>query len=190
VIYDRFSRGSKRGLWLKVLAVLQEEEGIVINEVIIDSTTMKVHRHGGGQKRGNRRKGRAVGGISGKFHAVVTVDGNLVEGMLSGGQVHDVRVAEELSEDIVGCVMTGDRGYDSDKFRRALEGNNNKVVIPGRRNRKKEIEYDREEYKKRGEIERVFGKIKENRRLVVRYEKSDINFLGFIFIAFIKILLF
>jgi transposase len=71
-----------------------------------------------------------------------------------------------------------------------LEGNNNKVVIPGRRNRKKEIEYDREEYKKRGEIERVFGKIKENRRLTVRYEKSDIILLGFIFIAFIKILLF
>jgi transposase len=59
VIYDRFSRGSKRGLWLKVLAVLQEEEGPVINEVIIDSTTMKVHRHGGGQKGGNRQKGRA-----------------------------------------------------------------------------------------------------------------------------------
>jgi transposase len=121
---------------------------------------------------------------------VVTVDGKLVEGMLSGGQVNDVTVAEELSEDIVGCVMIGDRGYDSDKFRRALEGNNNKVVIPGRKNRKEEIEYDREEYKKRGEIERVFGKIKENRRLTVRYEKSDINFLGFIFIAFIKILLF
>jgi transposase len=70
--------------------------------------------------------------------------------------------------------------------RRALEGNNNKMVIPGRKNRKKEIVYDKEEYKKRGEIEKVFGKIKENRRLTVRYEKSDINFLGFIFIAFIR----
>jgi hypothetical protein len=29
----------------------------------------------------------------------------------------------------------------------------------------------------------------ENRRLAVRYEKSDINFLGFIVIAFLKILL-
>jgi transposase len=85
--------------------------------------------------------------------------------------------------------MIGDRGYDSDTYRWALEGNNNKVVIPGRRNRREEIAYDREEYKKRGEVERIFGKIKENRRLVVRYEKSDINFLGFIFIAFIKILL-
>jgi transposase len=47
----------------------------------------------------------------------------------------------------------------------------------------------REKYKKRGYIERIFGKIKEDRRLTVRYEKSDMNFLGFILEAFIKILL-
>jgi hypothetical protein len=35
----------------------------------------------------------------------------------------------------------------------------------------------------------IFGKLKENRRLTVRYEKSDINFLGFILVAFLKILL-
>jgi hypothetical protein len=58
-----------------------------------------------------------------------------------------------------------DRGYDSDKFRRELEGNNNVPVIPGRRNRKEEIVYDQGKYKKRGLIERIFGKMKENRRL-------------------------
>ncbi|MDR1985486.1 MAG: transposase, partial [Treponema sp.] len=58
VIYDRFSRGRERGLWAKNLLRLQEEEGMVFNEVIIDSTTMKVHRHGGGQKGGSRRRGR------------------------------------------------------------------------------------------------------------------------------------
>ena len=62
-------------------------------------------------------------------------------------------------------------------------------MIPGRRNRKEAIVYDREKYKKRGLIERIFGKIKENRRLTVRYEKSDINFLGVILVAFIKIFL-
>jgi transposase len=59
VIYDRFSWGSTRGLWAKILLSLQEEEGIEFKEVIIDSTTMKVHRHGGGQKGGSRQKGRA-----------------------------------------------------------------------------------------------------------------------------------
>jgi transposase len=80
-------------------------------------------------------------------------------------------------------------GYDSGAFRRELRGNNNIPVIPGRKNRKKEIVYEKRIYRKRGLIERVFGKLKENRRLALRYEKSDMNFLGFIIIAFIKILL-
>ena len=63
-------------------------------------------------------------------------------------------------------------------------------VIPGRKNRREPVEYDRERYKKRSYIERVFGKIKENRRLAVRYEKSDINLLVFILIAFLKIFLY
>lgn len=56
IIYDRFSRGNERGLWAKILLSLREEEGIAFNEVIIDSTTMKVHRHGEGQKEGGRPK--------------------------------------------------------------------------------------------------------------------------------------
>jgi transposase len=56
VLYDRFSWGSKRGLWAKILLRLQEEEGIVLNEVIIDSTTMTITRRyyrgeGTGKKR-------------------------------------------------------------------------------------------------------------------------------------------
>ncbi|MDR0998429.1 MAG: transposase, partial [Treponema sp.] len=58
VIYDRFSRGSERGLWAKILISLQREEGIEFKEVITDSTRMKVHRHGGGEKGGGRAKGR------------------------------------------------------------------------------------------------------------------------------------
>ena len=47
VIYDRFNRGSERGLWAKILLELPTKNGIGLNEVIIDSTTMKVHHHGG-----------------------------------------------------------------------------------------------------------------------------------------------
>ena len=103
--------------------------------------------------------------------------------------MNDIEAAPELVEEVAGCFVMGDRGYDSDRFRRILESNNNIPVIPGRKNRKTPVEYDEERYKKRGLIERIFGKLKENRRLTVRYEKSDQNFLGFIVIAFLKILL-
>jgi transposase len=103
--------------------------------------------------------------------------------------VNEIEAAPELVREVVGCVVMADMGYDGDKFRKLLKGNNNEPVIPGRKNRKEPIEYDQERYKKRGYIERIFGKLKENRRLTVWYEKSDMNFLGFILVVFLKILL-
>ena len=113
-----------------------------------------------------------------------------MEGFLSGGNVNDIVAAPALVKEVVGGYVLADRGYDSDDFRRELAANNTIPVIPGRKNRKRAIEYDRQRYKKRSYIERVFGKIKENRRLAVRYEKSDMNFLAFILIALLKIALF
>ncbi|UCM86297.1 MAG: transposase [Rickettsia endosymbiont of Culicoides impunctatus] len=96
-------------------------------------------------------------------------------------------VVEELTADIVGCDVIQDRGYDSNKNRQNLESQNNITVIPGRKNRKTKIVYDREKYKLRGAIGIFFGKIKENQRLAVRYEKDDLSFLSFIALAAIKL---
>jgi transposase len=188
VIYGRFSRGNGRGLWAKVLSVLEKEKGVADAGVLIGSTTVEVTGTGT-VKKGAAEQRNIAGGDTAKFHAAITGDGRLAEGFLSGGQVADVTVAARLTEDIAGCTVIADRGYDSDAFRRELRENNNIPVIPGRKNRKKEIVYDKRIYRKRGLIERIFGKLKENRRPALRYEKSGLNFLGFIIIAFIKILL-
>jgi len=81
------------------------------------------------------------------------------------------------------CYVVEDMGYDCDRHRDRLRANNNVPVIPGRKNRKVKILYDKTVYKLRQRIERLFGKIKENRRLTVRYEKSDAAFLAFIALA-------
>ena len=90
-------------------------------------------------------------------------------------------------EDISGCYVAEDMGYDSDSHRRELESNNNIPVIPGRKNRKIPIIYNKQIYKLRKRIEIFFGKLKENRRLTVRYDKTDAAFMGFIACAAIKI---
>ncbi len=103
--------------------------------------------------------------------------------MLTGGNVSDITVADSITADIIGCHVVADMGYDSDPHRRMLEGNNNTPVIPGRKNRKVPIVYDKAIYKLRRRIEMFFGKIKENRTLAVRYEKRDTSFLAFIALA-------
>lgn len=124
--------------------------------------------------------------MSTKLHLAITSDGHVIDGFLSGGNRNDIAVAEELTAEVYGCYVVEDRGYDSNKNRIQLTARSNIPVIPGRRNRKVVIEYDKEKYKLRGLIERIFGKLKENRRLALRYEKNDLHFLSFIACGFIK----
>lgn len=124
-----------------------------------------------------------------KFHLSITADGHIVEGLLSGGNIADITEANDLTEDVYGCYVVEDKGYDSDEHRENLISRHNIPVIPGRKNRKVKIIYDKKIYQIRRNIEIFFGKIKENKRVAMRFDKSDESFLGFLAMASIKILL-
>ena len=51
-VYLRFNKGSKKGVWWYILMHLQQRKKLTMRIVMGDSTTFKVHRHGGGQKGG------------------------------------------------------------------------------------------------------------------------------------------
>ena len=53
-------------------------------------------------------------------------------------------------------------------------------VVPPKSNRLNPWEYDREVYKKRNQVERLFRRLKGFRRIFSRFEKLDIVFLAFI----------
>jgi len=55
-VYLRFKRASDRGVWWKIIISLQQHKKITMNIVLADSTTVKVHRHGGGLKGGNKAR--------------------------------------------------------------------------------------------------------------------------------------
>ena len=58
-------------------------------------------------------------------------------------------------------------------------------MVPPLRSRKEPWEYDRELYKRRNEIERLFRRLKGFRRVFTRYDKLDAMFSGFILFALI-----
>ena len=67
-IYMRFNRGSEHGLWWRILITLQQRNQARIKVdwhqrpiVLADSTSFKIHRHGGGAKRGPTAGAAAVG---------------------------------------------------------------------------------------------------------------------------------
>jgi transposase len=58
-------------------------------------------------------------------------------------------------------------------------------VVPPLSTRIEPWEYDREMYKRRNEVERLFRRLKGYRRIFSRFEKLDVMFLAFICFALI-----
>jgi len=69
------------------------------------------------------------------------------------------------------AYVLADKGYDSDKFIGEPEKAGATTVIPPRKNRKEQREYDQELYKERNLVERLFQKLKHFRRIATRYER-------------------
>lgn len=127
--------------------------------------------------------------MSTKLHLAITPNLQIIDGFLTGGNTADISVAGTLTADVSGCYVIEDKGYDCNNHRQNLLSNNNIPVIPGRKNRKEAILYDKTKYKLRLLIENFFAKLKENRRLSMRFDKSDSAFLAFIAFAAIKLYL-
>jgi len=58
-------------------------------------------------------------------------------------------------------------------------------VVPPKSNRIAPWEYDKEMYKKRNEIERLFRRLKGFRRIFSRFEKLDVLYIAIIHFALI-----
>jgi transposase len=109
--------------------------------------------------------------------------------VLTPGQAADVKQAEALLEGVPAEVVIGDKGYDSDELVGSIQAKGAEAVIPPKRNRKVQREYDQDRYKDRNLVERFFSKVKQYRRVATRYEKTARNFLAFVHVASIMILL-
>ena len=121
----------------------------------------------------DRAIGKNKGGWTTKIQTVAEARGGAVGFHLTGGNDSDY-VGYEMLPDMAGgqveCLIS-DRGYDSNKIRNGLEKRDTQPCIPGRRNRKTEIEYDKKLYKTRHRIENAFAKLKDWRHIAMRYHR-------------------
>ena len=83
-----------------------------------------------------------------------------------------------------------DRAYEDDSTRQLALDLGFVPVVPPKSNRLAPWEYDREMYKRRNEIERLFRRLKGYRRIFSRFEKLDVIFLGFVVFVLIVDALF
>ena len=123
--------------------------------------------------------------------------GRPIRFFITAGQVSDYTGEAALMNSLPRAEwLLADRGYDADWFREALIDKGTKPCIPGRKSRKKTVKYpshglhanhcravDKRRYKRRNRIERMFGRLKDWRRVATRYDRSPTVFLSAIALA-------
>ena len=100
--------------------------------------------------------------------------------MLTAGQRHDSPQAAGLIEGFEPLALIADKGYDADALIEALAAKGIEGVIPPKKNRVEQRDYDKNLYRERHLIECFINKIKHYRRVFSRFEKLSKNYLGFL----------
>jgi transposase len=77
----------------------------------------------------------------------------------------------------------GDQGYSRRQFRRFRRQRGIRYTIPRKVNQHRGGAFDREVYRQRNRVERLFNRLKQFRRIATRYEKRAVNYAAMLTIA-------
>ena len=96
----------------------------------------------------------------------------------------DCVAADTLLDQISSTeLLHGDKGYDTDAVRRKIEAMGAAPNIPPKSNRVWKNCFSPRLYRHRNAIERMFGRLKDFRRVATRYDRLARNFLAAVCIA-------
>jgi transposase len=192
-VHRRFQQWCQSEVLRDVLAdlanALRDEGQLDESECFIDA--MFSPAKGGGAEVGPTKRGKGV-----KIMGIVDRHGLPLAVSTHAANHHEVTLVQ-LSFDFYMIEakpenLIGDRAYDSDQLDEELKADGIEMIAPHRGNRKKRKTQDGRRlrrYERRWLVERFFAWIQWQRRLLVRWEYYAANFLGFIQLACIVILL-
>ena len=140
----------------------------------------------GKTKRGKGTKLMAVADRSGFPLAVYAASASPHEVSLVGETLAQVFTNQQPTR------LIGDKAYDSDPLDGELAEAGIEMIAPHKSNRKKAATQDGRplrRYKRRWKIERLFAWLQNFRRIAMRFDFHDENYLGFVHLGCIRILL-
>lgn len=108
---------------------------------------------------------------------------------LTAAQESDIGQAEALLAGHEPEVVIADKGYDKRALVEEIESRGAQAVIPTQKNRKEQRDVDPHLYRERNLCERFWQKVKQYRRVATRYEKKAANFLAFVKVAAMMVML-
>lgn len=113
--------------------------------------------------------------------------------VLTGGEVSDVKIGKKLLREYsfpkTVDHLAMDKGYSCYEILELCKNKGITPVVPPKKNMKKPWEYNKNIYAYRNEIERLFHRIKNCRRVATRYDKLDFMYASFISLCLVALLL-
>lgn len=97
---------------------------------------------------------------------------------ITSGTTADCTQDSRLIEGINAEHLLADRGYDSNEIMKKAREQNMSIVIPPKKNRKEQREYDKSLYKLRHLVENAFMHLKKWRGIATRYVKNTPSFVA------------
>jgi transposase len=183
-IYKRFNDWSEKGKLIIIFKQLTNDPDY--EWIFIDGTIVKAHQHSSGVADiQDSAIGKSVSGFTTKIHMVVDSFGLPIEFEITGGQVHDSKMATKLISKLpdYGSIIA-DRGYDSDPLREQISRKGLIPIIPRKKNSKiGNYDIDWCLYKYRHLVENIFARLKHFRSIATRYDKLKRNFEGMLTLA-------
>ena len=184
-LYNRFVRWAAKGVWIDIFDILasggSRPSASPDRQFGSEGTPLRIRRQRGEQ---NQAIGRSRGGRTTKIHALTDSACRPIAFMLTGGQVADCTAGELLLEQMPqASILHGDKGYDSNAIRRQIEGKGAMPNIPPKANRRWKNCFSPALYRNRNAIERMFGRLKDFRRIATRYDRLADNFLAAVCLA-------
>lgn len=137
------------------------------------------------------RRWAAAAGASGlRIHGSFDGLGHPVELVRTGANESDTAQAEALSAGHEPEAVVADRGFDKQALVHEIESRGAAAaVIPTQRGREEQRAVGRHLYRERNVCERFWSRAKQYRRVAMRYEKKAANFLAFVKVAAIMVML-
>jgi transposase len=110
-----------------------------------------------------------------------------VRAIITQGTTADCTQASRLIEGLTAEALLADKGYDTDAILEQAKNQGMVPVIPPKKNRKIQREYDEELYKLRHLVENAFLHLKRWRGIATRYAKNTASFLAAVHIRCIAL---
>jgi transposase len=140
--------------------------------------------------------GKTKRGKGSKLMAVADCTGLPISVCVTSASPHEVKLVEEVLKANFAPGkpkrLIGDRAYDSDELDRRFRELGIEIIAPHRRNRVRPKTQDGRKlrrYRRHWKIERLFAWLGNFKRVVMCYERYLENFLGFVQLGCIIILL-